>query len=117
MSEIFKTKTPSLAQVERNLQKVENRLYEECTNVVFSAVTHSFDVDPTSEELPARYAAGAGSSDRALGDRPQARLINIGFDEPGHLIRRSFHPGARGLSERTRRGCRAGPERWSHPAL
>lgn len=55
MSEIFKKKAPSLAQVERNLQKIENKLFEEASSVLLAATHHVWDLDLESKELPAEW--------------------------------------------------------------
>ena len=55
MSDIFKQKPSSLEVIERGLKKMENQLYQESHKVVFSAVTHTFDLDPTDPEMPAAW--------------------------------------------------------------
>jgi hypothetical protein len=55
VSNIFPTKPSHLERVERELKKMENDLLRESTAVVYSAVTHTFDLDPTSPEMPAAW--------------------------------------------------------------
>ena len=55
MSEIFPTKPSTLERTERELKRMENELFREASEVVYSAVTHTFDIDPASDELPAEW--------------------------------------------------------------
>jgi hypothetical protein len=55
MSEIFPTKPSTLERTERELKRMENELFREASEVVYSAVTHTFDIDPESDELPAEW--------------------------------------------------------------
>ena len=55
MSDIFPTKPSSLEVSERGLKKLENQIYEECNSVILSVVKDTFDLDPTSPELPAEW--------------------------------------------------------------
>ena len=56
MSDIFKPKMSELEKIERGLKRVENELMVECTSVVFSAIAHTFDIDPAHpEEMPSKW--------------------------------------------------------------
>lgn len=55
MSDIFQPKPSSLERTERELKKMENELYTESHNVVYSAVAHTFDIDPTVNEIPLEW--------------------------------------------------------------
>jgi len=56
MSDIFKPKPSSLELIERGLKKVENDLFQESLKVVHSAISHTFDIDPSKpEETPAEW--------------------------------------------------------------
>jgi len=55
MSDIFPTKPSSLEVSERGLKKLENQIYEECNSIILSVVKDTFDLDPTSPELPAEW--------------------------------------------------------------
>ncbi len=57
MSDIFKQGPSQLERVERELKKMENELYRESHEVVFSTVAHTFDIDPSDPELPAEWMA------------------------------------------------------------
>ena len=57
---IFKRGPSQLQRAERELKKLESELHQECRKVVFSAVTHAFDVDPADPELPAEWLAELG---------------------------------------------------------
>lgn len=57
MSDIFKQGPSQLERTERELKKMENELYKESHEVVFSAVAHTFDIDPADPELPAEWMA------------------------------------------------------------
>jgi hypothetical protein len=57
MSDIFKKGPSQLERTERELKRMENELYRESHEVVFSAVAHTFDIDPTDPELPAEWMA------------------------------------------------------------
>jgi hypothetical protein len=54
---IFNKGPSSLERTERELKKMENELYKESHDVVFSAVAHTFDIDPEDGELPAEWLA------------------------------------------------------------
>ena len=45
MTDIFKQGPSQLERVERELKKMENELYKESHDVVFSAVAHTFDIE------------------------------------------------------------------------
>ena len=55
MSEIFPTKPSHLERVERELKKMENDLLRESTAVVYSSIAHTFEIDPSSPEMPAAW--------------------------------------------------------------
>ncbi len=55
MSDIFPSKPSLLERTERELKKVENELFKESVEVVYSVVKHTFDIDPESAELPAEW--------------------------------------------------------------
>lgn len=55
MSDIFQQKPSKLEVIERGLKKIENQLYNECTEVVFGAVKYTFEIDPSDPELPAAW--------------------------------------------------------------
>jgi hypothetical protein len=55
MSDIFQPKPSSLERTERELKKMENELYKESHDVVFSAVAHTFDLDPAVNEIPLEW--------------------------------------------------------------
>src|SRR5690348_10887779 len=57
MGDIFKTEPSSLAKVERGLKRLENEVYQEATEVLYTAVTHAFDLELTEDgaELPAAW--------------------------------------------------------------
>jgi hypothetical protein len=55
MSDIFQAKPSLLERTERELKKVENELFKESVEVVYSVVKHTFDIDPESKELPAEW--------------------------------------------------------------
>lgn len=56
MSDIFKKAPSQLEKIERGLKKVENELLMECSQVVFSAVAHTFEIDPENPtETPAKW--------------------------------------------------------------
>ncbi len=55
MSDIFPTKPSHLERVERELKKMENDLLRESTAVVYSAIAHTFEIDPQSPEMPAAW--------------------------------------------------------------
>lgn len=53
--DIFKPGESSLARGERELKKIENEIFSECSKVVHSIVTDAFDIDPESPEMPAEW--------------------------------------------------------------
>lgn len=55
MKDIFKPQESSLAKSERELKKIENEIFSECSKVVHSIVTDAFDIDPSSPEMPAEW--------------------------------------------------------------
>ena len=56
MTDIFKPKVSELEKIERGLKKLENELLTECSQVVFSAVAHTFEIDPENpKETPAKW--------------------------------------------------------------
>lgn len=55
VQDIFQAKPSSLEVSERGLKKLENQIYEECNAVILSVVKDTFDIDPSSEELPAEW--------------------------------------------------------------
>lgn len=53
MTEIVKKRPVSVAKIEDGLKKVENKLFQECQEVVHSAISHTFDLNPeTPNEFP-----------------------------------------------------------------
>ncbi len=48
-------KVSSAELAERELKKIENELYKEASEVVLSAVKHTFDINPESLELPVEW--------------------------------------------------------------
>jgi hypothetical protein len=57
MSDIFQAKPSILERTERELKKMENELFREASQVVYSAVTHAFDIEVTEAgvEVPAEW--------------------------------------------------------------
>jgi hypothetical protein len=57
MDELFQPKPSVLERTERELKKMENELFREASDVVYSAVTHAFDIDVTEAgvEIPAEW--------------------------------------------------------------
>lgn len=56
MADIFKKQESSLVKIERGLKKLENELFEECTEVVHSSIGHTFDLDPGNpQQMPAKW--------------------------------------------------------------
>jgi hypothetical protein len=55
MTDIFQQKPSQLERVERELKKMENELYKEASSVVFSAVAHTFDLEPGQQDIPAAW--------------------------------------------------------------
>lgn len=60
--DIFKPGESSLAKSERELKKIENEIFSECSKVVHSIVTDSFDIDPESPEMPAEWLEELGAT-------------------------------------------------------
>lgn len=59
MSDIFQAKPSQLERTERELKKMENELYTESHNLVYSTVAHTFDLDPAqpADTMPAAWEA------------------------------------------------------------
>ncbi len=55
MSDGLVPKPSQLERTERALKQMENELFEEASNVVYSVVAHTFDIDPADPELPAAW--------------------------------------------------------------
>ena len=49
MSDIVKAAPSALLKAERGLKKLENEVYQEATELLYTAMTHSFDLQPTEE--------------------------------------------------------------------
>lgn len=56
MSDIFKPKESSLARSEKELKKIEQEIFSECSKVVHSIVTDAFDIDPNMpDQMPVEW--------------------------------------------------------------
>lgn len=55
MTDIFKPKQSSLEKIEKGLKKIENDLYAESLKTVHSSISHTFDIDPATGEVPAAW--------------------------------------------------------------
>jgi hypothetical protein len=75
MSDIFPSKPSHLERVERELKKMENDLLRESTAVVYSAIAHTFEIDPTSPEMPAAWLQEA--DDCVTEEEKAAKLLEL----------------------------------------
>jgi hypothetical protein len=53
--DIFKPKQSELVRVERGLKALENELYTESAEILYSGVKYAFDLDFESKEMPAAW--------------------------------------------------------------
>lgn len=78
MSDGLVPKPSQLERTERALKQMENELFEEASNVVYSVVAHTFELDPENpKEVPAAWLQEIEDGDLTLEEMGKRQRIAL----------------------------------------
>lgn len=76
--DIFKKGETSLQQIDRQLKRLENELFQECTAVVHASIAHTFELDPENpNDTPAEWLMEVERGEATLEDIAKRKRIAL----------------------------------------